>query len=105
MPPWVKRQIEWTLEARASVALLRDRGHGDVAVAATEALERFAATGKSELAVFAHFRSGPWRGYSRLKEPAARDGWRIIFLDYPARRRIVVQRVRLRPDAYLDPSA
>lgn len=100
MPPWVKRQIDWTTRARAGLLLLRAAGQDDAVAEAVAALGHYAATGQAPHETLKHFRKGPFRGHSRLRDPHSAEGWRLVFLDYPERRLIQVVRFALRADVY-----
>lgn len=103
MPPWVKRTVEWTPEARGCLHALAAIDRGDVVVAAIDVVERYAVSGTAQPCDVLFMAHGPWRGWTRIKEPAPRDGWRIIFRDRPKRRLIIVKRFHLRAVVYLDP--
>ena len=105
MRHWVKRQIVWTEEAQASVAVMQQVGFDLAAGNARAALQAYATTGQCPDNEVNYFDRGAWRGWWRLKESGVWNGWRVLFQDRPNRRLIVVKRVRLRPDAYNDPPA
>ena len=103
MRQWVKRRIEWTQEAQTDIGLLQASGNADLAAAAKAAMESYATTGAAHPHFVAYFEFGKWRGIWRLKQIGQRGGFRVLFEDYSARRLIIVNRVRLRADAYDDP--
>lgn len=104
MPPWVKRTVIWSPAAEADLLALQNGGHLQDADDAADALDRYATTGKIDGRSLIFFRRNPWRSRWRLKRPNVADSWRMLFVDSPARRLIVVERVRLPAEAYTDPA-
>lgn len=104
MPPWVKRNLMWSDEAAAGLASLHRAGLEEDVSAIVAAMNRYCESGAATGYVVEQFTRGPWRGYWRLKRvPGERNDLRLLFVDSPVRRRVTVQRVRRREDAYDEP--
>lgn len=103
MPHWVKRNIIWQQPAIAEAAELKAGANRNRLVATLDAVERYAASGRSDNYDIAYFSTGPWRGHWRVKNPQDPASIRLLFVDHAARRQLHIVRVRLRPTAYADP--